>query len=638
MSIPNISTAKAEEILKLLGPDPHPDAILEYARSELGHVTPTILDFFHEYEYVVTVKDYDIQDNFYDEMESLGTRGFVPKRKVECASRNPIGRSTHYYISPFEAAKLKQDPRVQAVEPHPSLLGHVVKPLGAEFSNGWDKSGTITSNMNNWGLLRCTNNTQIANWGSDGTPNQIGTIYTTSAGQYVDCVVFDGNILPGHPEYAVNSDGTGGSRVEQINWWAYNPEVTGDPAGNYDYNAGVAGNNGHGMHVAGIMAGNSQGWAKNSLIYNISPYGEQTNGTATPSLAQLVNYIRYWHRNKPINPATGRPNPTVVNMSFGISGSNFPQNGILYSDLFVYRGVQTNMPASPPAGQTTQQNTYNANWTVADWLAGGVQLYKDYADALGIVLYFYTVQDAAVEAAIIDGANEGIIWVAAAGNQYNEAGYQFGEADFDNYLNYAYLQIFTFIYRAPRYHNRLATPASSYSGTPGNNNYKTVISVGNIGSTVDQSLSLSSSSGTKVTIWAPGTDIMSAYNAAGVADPRNAAYYITKLTGTSMAAPQVSGVLACVASQIPNLNQQTAISYIQSYAQPNVIPDPNTPLPGPTVSYYNLRGAPNLFLGYNYNRPVSGNPWPQERFYTRPTSGQAYPRQIVQLRPISGAT
>jgi len=626
-----------EELLKLLGKNPSPEAIKEWADYKFGTLNvPPIFDLFDPIDHVVTLYSYEDQDNFYDEMESKGSRGYVPTRAVSCTSRDPTCRSTTYSISPVEAARLEQDPRVLAVEIAPHLLGHKIKPFDIQYSANWDKSGSVSANMKNWHLYRGYLRQQIPGWGSNGTANQAGTIVTTSAGKNVDVVIFDGNLLPNHPEYAVNPDGTGGTRVVQFNWWSLNPQVTGNPAGTYNYSAGTAGNNGHGIHVAGIAAGNTCGWARLANIYQISPYGEQTNGTITPNLTQLVNYIREWHRTKPINPATGRKNPTVVNMSFGSFGNFFPKyNGILYSNQFAYRGTVYNHPASPPAGQTSLQATYNGNWTVQDWLTGGVQIYKDYVDLYGVVLYFYTNQDAAAEQAIIDGSDEGIIWQAAAGNQFDEAGYLSNHPNYNNYLNFAYATIGSLVLYQQKFHNRLPTPAAAFSGTPGSPNYKTINVIGNIGTLTDERLDDTSSSGNKITVLAPGTQIMSAYNAAGVADPRNPAYYLNKLTGTSMASPQVTGLLACVAEQYPNMSQSQAITYIQNFAQANAVFDPNQPLPGTTVTYGNLREAPNLYATYYQDRPPEGNTWPQKRFWIRPSSGCVYPRQTIQYRPVS---
>ena len=94
-------------------------------------------------------------------------------------------------------------------------------------------------------------------------------INVTASGKNVDVVVVDGHMDPGHPEFAVNVDSTGGSRVIQYNWFSLNPQVTGAGTSTYVYTPYVDPtypdtdgdgypdrtiNNDHGTHVAGITA------------------------------------------------------------------------------------------------------------------------------------------------------------------------------------------------------------------------------------------------------------------------------------------------------------------------------------------------------------------------------------------------
>ena len=60
---------------------------------------------------------------------------------------------------------------------------------------------------------------------------------------------------------------------------------------------------------------------------------------------------------------------------------------------------------------------------------------------------------------------------------------------------------------------------------------------------IDQKV-LFSDCGAGVDLFAPGTYIMSALP-SGVQDPRNGSYFVGKFSGTSMASPQVCGVLDC---------------------------------------------------------------------------------------------
>ena len=636
----NITSDASARVLQELGENPDPVALLSHARQYLGYQEQTILDIEDRVRYVVTLHDIDTQDNFYDEMESRGTRGYAPDRVVECDERMPTLRSTTYLLSTIEAALLELDPRVMAVEAHPEVSGLKPKPLGYEYSANWDKSGVVTSEMKNWGLLRAANRAQISGWGSDGTANQAAEIVTTSSGKNIDVVVFDGNILPGHPEYAVNADGTGGSRVNQINWWAYNPQVTGQAAGTYNYSAGTEGNNGHGIHVAGTMAGNTQGWASDSTIYNISPYGEQTNGVTTPTLAQLVAYIRYWHNSvKGINPATGRKNPTVVNMSFGLQSNYFvgPTSNASFPNVrdINYRGIATTYPASAPAGQTTIQATYNGRWAAQTFLNNGFNLYPEYYDLYGIVLIFSTGQDTAADQAIVDSmnANEGIIWCAAAGNNWDLAGMNSDSPDYNNTNNFlaGVLLNVVPIYQT-RYPYRLSTPAFAATGTPNTNSWKKVMVTANIGTLTNEAVDGTSSVGSGCDICSPGTQIMSAYN-SGVSDPRNAAYFLQKLTGTSMASPQTAGLIACMMEQYPNSTQMEARTYIKNFANNGVMFDSNIQCP-PNNPVLSLRGAPNQVATYYPDRPPTGNPWPQARSWLRPASGSVYPRPTIQRRNV----
>ena len=112
--------------------------------------------------------------------------------------------------------------------------------------------------------MRCYEGQTRSNWGSNGTSTVSGTIDTGSLdGTGVDVVIVDGLFDPAHPEFAVNSDGTGGSRVVQYNWIGYQ-------SGTYNYGSYTGSDPRHGCHVAGTVAGNTQGWARKAAIYNIN--------------------------------------------------------------------------------------------------------------------------------------------------------------------------------------------------------------------------------------------------------------------------------------------------------------------------------------------------------------------------------
>lgn len=287
-------------------------------------------------EYIVTLYNSKDLEEFYNDMEILGRNPgtYVPERSTECVDLRPGSRNTHYILTFWEAEDLRQDPRVKFVELHPRYLGIKAGTTATQTqtSSNWNKSTSTSNNMLNFALLRCTEETNRSNWGTGGTANQTGTVTLTSTGKNVDVVIIDDNgIVWNHPEYAVNADGTGGSRAIQYNWFQHNPVVRGTSPGTYNYGIGA-----HSTHVAGTVAGSTQGWAREANIYNIYYLAGDDFDYNFP---YVMDYVREFHRTKSINPATGRKNPTITNNSWGMS--IFPSEWSL-SDItaVTYRGTR----------------------------------------------------------------------------------------------------------------------------------------------------------------------------------------------------------------------------------------------------------------------------------------------------------
>ena len=308
-----------------------------------------MLSYIQTRKYIVTVYNYDDLDAIYEELETAGKAptGTEIHRDVQCLERRPMSRNTVYRLTDWEAGQLKADPRVKSVTVHPDELGiKAGTNTTTQSSSSWDKSSATSNNMKNWALLRCTEGQQRTGWGGtgyqgngSGTAAQTGTIELTQTGRNVDVVICDTGLpTQAHPEFAVNADGTGGSRVVNYNWFQHNPEVTGAAAGTY--NLGLL--DPHGMHVAGTVAGNTQGWARDSTIYSL--YYDTGNAG---NFSLVFDYVRAFHRNKAVNPATGRKNPTIVNNSWG--DSIFPSEWSMTDITAVtYRGTRYT-----PGGATT---------------------------------------------------------------------------------------------------------------------------------------------------------------------------------------------------------------------------------------------------------------------------------------------
>jgi hypothetical protein len=108
-------------------------------------------------------------------------------------------------------------------------------------------------------------------------------------------------------------------------------------------------------------------------------------------------------------------------------------------------------------------------------------------------------------------------------------------------------------------------------------------------------------------------------------DPNNSSYRIAKQNGTSMASPQVAGVLACALQLYPTMNQDMALKYITSYAGQNQLATA-----GGLVTDYaitnGLRTAPNRYLKFVNERKDTGAVFPKRSSWFRKTSGFVYPR------------
>jgi hypothetical protein len=531
-------------------------------------------------EYVITLKSCTDLEDFYDDLETPGGTHYIPSRKVECSLRRYISRNTHYMLTAEEAEQIKNDSRVLDIIPKKFLDMMIIKPEYTQLSNNWNKSNTINNSHRNWGLLRCTLGEQIANWGSNGTPNQSATIRVTSSGKNVDVIVVDGHLNPDHPEFSSSEDGTGESRVIMYNWLQHTSEIGLGTNGNYIYPTGNNLNNGddnHGMHVAGTLVGSSQGWARDANIYNISPYASNPNPNVSNN---IFDYIRAFHNNKSINPVTGRKNPTICNNSWG-SFFAFQKNSITNVN---WRGTN-----------------YTNNFTDSNLQSYGI------IDFDSTIVYIQAWSTALI-ADIEDTINDGIILIGAAGNESTKIDIA-GGVDYNNTITI---------------NNSFTVPYHRGSwNTTGSN----AICVGSVSTLVNETKATYSNCGPRVDVYAPGNAIISSLHPSGTAstrvdDSRDPTYKLGKLQGTSMASPQVSGVIACMLEQYPRFNQNDVVNYLNSSAKQNQITDTG----GGYLDNISLQESNNNYLFYKKERREVGSIVPRNTYSVRQQTGQVYPR------------
>lgn len=493
-------------------------------------------------EHIITVRDPAIWDTgLWDELTQDGLgNNFIPTRSVEVVNERPFNaHCAHFNLTNEEAEQIRQDPRVLAVELQADLQEDVQKEFIGTRTALYDKSNSTTATMKNWGLLRCIN---TANPFASATSITGNYTYNLD-GSGVDIVVIDSGVEPDHPEFAVNANGTGGSRVVDFNWASLG--VPGTPSsasiGGYLGDA-----NGHGSHCAGIAAGNTCGWASGAAIYSIRIFGGPriTNGAFLGTISSDICFdlVRAFHLAK---IAAGNTRPTICTNSWGYRSS---YSGMTYT---VWRGTQYNI--------TSSNSTY------------------------GQVNYLHPYVVTYLDASVDNASAAGVICVGAAGNYYHKADVPGGQ-DYDNYYRY---------YSSENvYYHRGSSPTRAPS----------MINVGAVdNSTAERKVNFSET-GPRVDVYAPGTMIMSAYG-SGVSDPRNSTYRLGKISGTSMACPQVTGVLACVLQARPTMTPAEAKQFVIDHSLKNILQE------GADTSYTSttyLQGGNNRYLKMPFTNAARG--------------------------------
>ena len=508
--------------------------------------------------YVVTLKDRDDLDGFYADMKSDG---------YKISLKRPISRSTHYHMTDLQAENLRGDSRVMAVEKRPEDLGIVKKPLVYDNNNvhvmGGDfrKTGTFVPLDRDWGKLHCAGTDgqrKKGSWGTNGgtdTTNDNLEIY--NGGKNVDVVICDDTVsFDCHEWFDVNNV----TRFVQYQWYTqlngYVSSIDDDsitlPSGTYpNYIDNGVNTAYHGIHCAGTIAGKYYGWAPEANIYTLQLLSGHTGTTPVPNLLEF-DYLRAFHKYKPINPNTGRRNATISNHSWGFGydySGDWPRGWSL-DDIgsVVYRGTTYNSSNPGPSG----------------WSLEGIQADFGFGYEHTQIPSYYTamVEDAK------DAVEDGIIVIAAASNDnlmiVPEIDPTTGgtHQDFDNYVYFNSLG-------SSRYYNRGSAPGAA----PG------VICVGSIQNDKDFKRSGFSNYGPRIDVWAPGSSIVSSYSNVGGAAP-DTKYggnnWFKAISGTSMATPQVCGMAAMAAGNKWRYTNKDVLGLIQQNSKLN---DLTTDLP-----------------------------------------------------------
>ena len=513
-----------------------------------------------KHRYFVVAADPTHKTNIHQELVSTYGSEFIPSRSVWCD--DPMRKSEYngvYMLTDAEAEQLVNDPRIADVHRDPEDLGILPKPFniqGGTFVKPFN-SGYNTSTHYNWGLARSISRTE--NFGTSLT----ATNFTYNLdGEGVDIVVVDSGVVKYHPEFAVNADGTGGTRVVEENWSTYGI-VSGSGVTSW-----VGDTDGHGTNCASIAAGNTNGWAKKARIYSINILDNTQPDYMDPISA--FQTVRAWHNAKPTTN-TGYKRPTVCTNSWGYEVKYANMTGTFW------RG--TMYPITAPDATYGQISSDGS----------------PPADNLDTTTFGIRVSS--VEAEMTSCINAGVVFVAAAGNHAIKCDVPGGQ-DYDNYwINTNGIKY---------YYHRGGTPGATLS----------VINVGATSHTLPEHKVSFSDSGPRIDVFAPGNGIQGAFINApyagnpAIVDPRSGAiststtstFYLQKVSGTSQAAPQVAGIVCCLLQSRVWYKSWQAQQWVQETATVNTLNESYYGGSGYT-SYANLQGAVNRQLYQPFNNP-----------------------------------
>ena len=244
------------------------------------------------------------------------------------------------------------------------------------------------------------------------------------------------------------------------------------------------------------------------------------------------------------------------------------------------------------------------------------------------------VRVAALDADIEDAIDEGLIYIGAAGNGSWKHDVP-GGPDWDN----------TFEMSGNTYYYMRGTSPTANDDTVNGTYDIPNICVGATDTSYTNSLDRKvyfSDCGPGVDIYAPGHYIQSPLNPSAtgeITDARDSAYRIGKISGTSMASPQVAGIVACMMEAYPHFKQEEVKEYLlKTWSEQDQLYDA-TATDIPTDSD-DLQGSPNNHAKYHHERPLDGTLFPKSRYTQRPTTGALFPRpkrSIIKGNPEPGS-
>jgi len=615
------------------------------------------------YKYTLAVTSPEYWDTIHNALIVDSNEDGIPDRKVTCSDTKEHSptRGT-YLLTHEEADEIAKHPQVKWIElspkDHPNSYPEP-RPVTKRFrknvkiyrnlpTTSFSISPTSAEeNRTNWAVRRVGLQTN-----GDGWPNTFGTqvsptfsdIKYSLTGKNVDVVIQDSGVLQYHPEFL---DDDGISRVRDIildgpyyidpnyfisnsltytkpdgrigittsaahNWWENSSNRSGSfssvgtisvpDAYTVANSLGIGGTShtmtsSHGTGCAGLAAGKNFGLAFESNIWNMSMVASPTLMSTEAS----YDALKIFHQHKPINTATGRKNPTVVNGSWGYYGAFNSGTTVTYKFK----------------GSTGSFTGYSITDTGAQAYAYGLSAGSTYNRTFSTSSRSHSIDAAASE--MIDA---GVIFVVAAGNDNQRLGVGANDVQKNDY--------FTSLVSGNDHRGTSLFPSGTLPigsrdylhpqgvGFNTSTDFHPVICVGAMDDTIEQSYAgyehelyaemkaSYSNNGPGIDVWAPADETLSAgFRAANgdrLGSETNYARYNSNFVdryfnGTSAASPVVAGSVALFLESKPDATSGDVKKFLNTQGSVGVSTDKYLdPFPVDDNQYYwstsrNLRGA-----------------------------------------------
>jgi hypothetical protein len=613
-------------------------------------------------KYTVKVKSAKYWQEIYDLLCDETCCEYIPNRKISCwdEKKHSPTRGT-FQLEDDEVTELKKHPKIEWIElsptdnpdsypkPQPAtkrFKGNVkiYRDLGINAPPATNPTSD-ENRRTNWAVKRVGIKTN-----GDGWPNVIGNppsiggdISYSLTGKNVDIVIHDSGVMQYHPEFIDNNgqsrvrdivldgpyyidpdyfisnnytyikpDGrTGITTTSAIGWWgnssnrsiSFQLEGTVSIPVNYTVNnamgtEGTVNNllSGHGTACAGLAAGKYMGLAFEANIWNMPAITDNVG----MGIEQSYDLMKIWHRNKPINSETGRKNPTVINGSWGYQAGFESGDSVNYK----FRGLTGSFTGN---AATTDQVTAMKNGLNSQVVFNGSVIECSWSSSS---------RSSSTDTAADELMSEGVIYVAAAGNNNQRLGIGANDPDRLNYMDDDYFNVgdprseFPGV-ACPCNHRDWMNPQGI--GFDSANDFHPVICVGAmdefINSDYSERKASYSNNGPGIDAWAPADETLApgTNGANGYTDYQrydDNRFYDCLFNGTSAAAPVVTGLIALYLESNPGatskdvkywLNRKGSITDTNNLYLDEYTDDTQTSY---WTGLYNMRGAEKRIL-YN---------------------------------------